>query len=393
MATPERLKLKKSTIKAALFFLFLQLVFLTGFAQTENLLLEMESLKKVYAPDSRTAIFDVYLSDQILSGETDQPKAKAELLKWLESRGLNYKDDIRQLPTAEYKDKYGIVNVSVANLRSEMGESAELASQVLLGTRLKILEKDGSWYRVQTPDAYIGFMSSSSIVVSKSGDQNNPYFVIITSPYAFAFEADTKPLTPISDLTFGNLLDRTGEDEDYYYVSFPDKRKAKVKKADSDKYENWLSRLDLKEEGLINAALQMKGLPYLWGGTSWKGVDCSGFTKTVYLTNGLVLPRDASQQALIGNIVDTTNAFSTLKSGDLLFFGSRKDDIDHVTHVGMYLNNKTYIHSSGYVRLASFDPASEFYDSYNAKRFLFAKRPDRDRLLKLNAQNLYFEIK
>jgi len=99
----------------------------------------------------------------------------------------------------------------------------------------------------------------------------------------------------------------------------------------------------------------MMGLPYLWGGSSSKMNDCSGFTSTVFLAHGIQLPRDASQQALIGKSVEFDRTFQMVKPGDLLFFGSK----ERITHVGISLGGYEYIHQDGYVDIGSFDPTLE----------------------------------
>ncbi len=97
------------------------------------------------------------------------------------------------------------------------------------------------------------------------------------------------------------------------------------------------------------------GIPYLWGGSSPKGADCSGFVQSVFFRNGLILQRDASLQALHGLNVDISDGYDRLKKGDLLFFGSLVNNLPHVTHVAIYLGNKEYINSSGRVMINSLD--------------------------------------
>jgi cell wall-associated NlpC family hydrolase len=119
------------------------------------------------------------------------------------------------------------------------------------------------------------------------------------------------------------------------------------------------------------------GIPYLWGGTSSKGFDCSGFTKTVYFLHGVIIPRDASQQALVGKLVDETGDFSKLQPGDLLFFGEKateQNPKERVVHVAIYIGNKRFIHAGNPIRVNSLDPSDELYDAHNATRYLRAKR-------------------
>ena len=98
----------------------------------------------------------------------------------------------------------------------------------------------------------------------------------------------------------------------------------------------------------------MMGSGYLWGGTSTKLTDCSGLVKVSYFANGIILQRDASQQALTGKIIKAEN-WKEAQLGDLLFWGTKSG---RVTHVGIYLQDGEYIHCSGQVKLNSLDPES-----------------------------------
>ena len=113
------------------------------------------------------------------------------------------------------------------------------------------------------------------------------------------------------------------EDGIFYKVNYPDGREAFVKKDEAKLFNEWYNSLNPTGETILNTAYRFMGIPYLWGGTSTKGMDCSGFTKTVYFLNGIILSRDASQQVNTGELVDTKDGWKNLQAGDLLFFGRK----------------------------------------------------------------------
>lgn len=341
--------------------------------------------QQTYAPDKRVALFKVEATDLprrggvLLKGETNLPEAKTHLLNQLQGRQVVVLDSIQVLPSRELGDKtYGVVAISVANLRSQPGDASELASQMILGTPLKILNKKGNWYLVQTPDGYISwtdagvqFMDAAAFTAWQNAEK-----IIYLPVYGFSFTAPDRNAQTVSDLVGGNLLQVTGEQGDFYRVRYPDGREAYVAKSEAKPYREWLSSLRTDEGTLVKTAMQFMGIPYLWGGTSTKGVDCSGFTKSVYFLNGLLLPRDASQQVHVGDLVDTSKGWESLRPGDLLFFGrpATATTTERVTHVGMWIGNNQFIHASSIVRISSFDKAAPNYDAFNMNRFLRAKR-------------------
>lgn len=127
---------------------------------------------------------------------------------------------------------------------------------------------------------------------------------------------------------------------------------------------------------MLSTAFEFKGVPYLWGGTSAKMVDCSGFTKTAYYMHGLILQRDASQQTLYGDLVDAINDYGKLQAGDLVFFGKKAtaENKERVTHVGLCLGDQEFIHASGKVRINSLNRDSEKYTEYYETAFVRARR-------------------
>ena len=342
----------------------------------------IEEIRTKYAADKRTAIFNINFTSEekfvYLSGETNLPEAKKELLSLLEKS--NVVDQIIMLPSEDLGTKiYGIVNLSVADVRTKPEHSAELATQVLLGSRLKILKSSGEWYLVQCEDDYIGWMDNDGVYLmdhEKFDEWNKTKKIIVTIPFTFSYSEGNVYSTPVSDVVQGNLLKFISCKEDFIKVEFPDERIAFILNDQVQDYEEWLDERNQSYDAINFTAHMMMGIPYVWGGTSIKGLDCSGFTKRVFQLNGVQLPRDASQQVHIGELVDTKNGFENLMPGDLLFFGS----IDHITgkekisHVAIYLGNLEFIHASGRVRINSFDNTKSNFAEGRLKTFIKAKR-------------------
>lgn len=349
--------------------------------QVTNILAE---IKNQFAPDKRVAIFDITVNEGsnilTLSGETNVHEAKEKLLTDLKKLNLFFADDIRLLPESELGEKiYGIVNLSVANIRSKPAHPAELATQALLGTPVKIYKKAFGFYLIQTPDNYIAWVDDDGITrkdKTQLDEWLNSEKIIFTKEYGFSYSQANESSSRISDLTAGNILITLGVENNFYKVKYPDGRIAFVDKNNCEIFSTWLNKKNLTEEDIITTAKSFMGIPYLWGGTSAKGMDCSGFTKTVYFLNGIVLSRDASQQVNTGILIDTQNGFDNLRAGDLLFFGSRKTDTtkEGITHVGIYIGNHEFIHAAGRVKLNSFDKDAANFNEYRLTHFIRAKR-------------------
>lgn len=342
----------------------------------------INDIKNHFAPDKRVAIFNVKYDSEnkTLTGETNLLNAKKELLNKLNELQITFKDEIEILPSKKLGDKiYGVVNLSVSNIRTKPDHPEELATQALLGTPVKIFKKESGFYLVQTPDNYISWVDDDGITpMNKTEFQDwiKSEKVIFIKEFGFAYSKPDINSQRVSDLVAGNLIRLIGEDKNFYKVKYPDKRIAFVEKNNCNIYSNWLSELYPTQESIINTAKQFIGIPYLWGGTSVKGMDCSGFTKTVYYLNGIILQRDASQQVNDGELVDTKNGFDKLQPGDLLFFGKHATDStkERITHVGIYLGNYEFIHESGRVIINSFDRDAHNFNEYRLKHFIRAKR-------------------
>lgn len=340
----------------------------------------IQEVKKEYAPDNRVAIFNIEAlgSNPIsLQGETNLGDAQRELLRKLESEGIKIKNEITVLPNEQIgTEKYGLINVSVANLRGQPKHSAELVTQALLGTPVLLLKENRGWYLIQTPDKYIAWSNSGSLERISQSELDlwkKAQKIIYLNTYGFSLNPETS--ARVSDLVTGNVLILEHENNDRWEVVYPDGRQAIISKSEAAEIQSWEKNIDVSDSSITKAAKDLMGIPYLWGGTSTKGLDCSGFTKTVYLLHGYIIPRDASQQVYEGELIDSEGDFSKLKVGDLLFFGKINDDqSERVVHVGLWLGNNQFIHASGDVHISSMDSLNENFDAYNYNRYLRTKR-------------------
>ena len=355
-----------------------------------------------YAPDSRVALFDVEANEDgagyILKGESNMPQAISSLKEKLDAQAISYKDSIALLPSSNLEGKTeGVVKISVANLRSNPTHSAELVTQATLGMPVKIYKKDGSWYYIQTPEGYLAWVDSGGIkpmTPEQLTEWKATEKVIYLHTAGSSYKEANAEAGVVSDLVAGNVLQLADEKAGYYEVKYPNGKTAYVKKQEAQPYEQWLASLDPTGESLIATSKTMKGLPYLWGGTSPKGVDCSGYTKMIYFLNGIVIPRDASQQMRAGVVVDSTKNFENLSAGDLLYFGRKATDStsERIIHVGMWIGDNKFIHSMGDVHISTVDTAAEDFDEYNYNRYLRSKRilgREDEEIIQLAESNLF----
>lgn len=291
--------------------------------------------------------------------------------------------------TEAASDEYALVSVSVANLRGKPAYTAEMSTQVLLGTPLPIAERRKNWLLIETPEEYRCWVNREAVSVLNREEFNRWLAapkILFLEQYGSCYEKPDSRSPKVADLVAGCIVRRTGSEGDYHEIRFPDGRPAFVRKEACRDWSEWLEQAEPSGERLVDTAKDFLGVPYLWGGTSPKMLDCSGLTKLCFFLNGVVIPRNSSQQAKVGEPVDITDGYARLEKGDLIFFGSVSDGSvgdgsvgeegtsRKITHVGLYIENGDFIHEAGRVRFGSLNPKSRYYEKNLAARLVWATR-------------------
>ena len=214
-------------------------------------------------------------------------------------------------------------SVSVSPMRAEVSEKSEMTSQILYGETCEIIETEGLYSKIKMDfDGYEGWVNSSVLKKENSEISKN----LVTQNYG------------VFDLPEGRNLLSLGSE-----VAF--------------ETENFVNNNNIRES-LVGFAKKFINVPYLWGGRSYFGIDCSALVQLVYKIHGIALPRDADKQAELGEARDFVEES---EPGDLAFF---EDETGFISHVGLVLSPFELIHASGKVRIDSLD----FSGIYNAEK-------------------------
>lgn len=380
------------------FFLLLSAALLlnvSGFCQNVNQLFNKinNEVRDTYAPDERDKTYEVALIDNkgklTLVGSTTEKEAVDALLAKLSKAGIKAENKIDVLPSKKLNGKiYGIVCMSTASFNCGGSFSAESGTQALMGMPVRILEENNDdWYRCINMEGYTAWVITRS-VKAMTEEEYKAYLakpkVFVKTKYSTLYSEKNVNSLPVSDLVWGCILIDEGKQGSWRKVSVADGRTGYVPASDVVDLKAWIDSAVPTEKNIVETAKQFCGFPYVWGGTSIKGVDCSGLSKSAYFLNGYVLRRDASQQCKTGDSVDvskfvagnyTKEALSNLRPGDLVFFGRKAENgrRERVTHVAIYMGDGMIIHSSNIVRINSLIPGEKDYYA-GSRRMLKARR-------------------
>ncbi|WP_265129383.1 C40 family peptidase [Chryseobacterium oranimense] len=222
----------------------------------------------------------------------------------------------------------GICNVTVAPVRADSSDRAEIVTEILFGESADILEVNKNWTRIKMHyDGYEGWMDTKQLKPVTDEELAKRKVTIVTEDFSSVLMNDGKTLLSMgSEVEFPAVASRRSHD---------------------------------LRESIALAAKEFLNVPYLWGGKSFFAVDCSGFTQLVYKIHDIKLPRDTYQQAEVG--VPLTFVEES-QPGDLAFFENPEGKI---IHVGIMLDNQKIIHASGKVRIDTLDSTGIFNKEMN----------------------------
>ncbi|MFT4697583.1 MAG: hypothetical protein ACI9SJ_000711 [Flavobacteriaceae bacterium] len=230
--------------------------------------------------------------------------------------------------------KYGICNLSIVPLRAETADASELVSQVLYGEIFKVLEERKKWSRIRLSlDTYKGWI-------------DNKQFIIIS-------EEEYHELNSSKPQLSSELVDFVTDSENGLLSICYGSNVQNATFLNHSFEGNFISEKRAKPH-IIETALHYLNSPYLWGGKTPFGIDCSGFTQMVYKLNGVQLLRDASLQATQG---ESLSFIEESEPGDLAFFDNLEGNI---THVGIIMEDHRIIHAHGKVRIDHLDHSGIF---------------------------------
>jgi hypothetical protein len=349
----------------------------------------IEKVRAEYCPDRRLGVFDIEVivrgANLKLTGELTDSLVKANLLKAVKIAAPDFKveEEIQLLPEPSLgEQRFGIVRVSVANMRRRPNHGSELVNQVLMGSVVSLLKVTKNWYYVQSEDGYLGWMTAGSMFRRSQLQVENwraADRIVYALLHGVVYSEMSDKATPISDAVLGNIMrrlttihigpPRTGQN--WVKVVLPDDREGFLPQTALAEPSEIFPQAPSSPQRVVATAQRFLGIPFLRGGNSTHGFDAAGFVQTVFRVNGIRLLRDPDQQARGGELLDIGSRFDELRPVDLLFFGESAQKIDHLA---LSLGGARVIHARDYVRLNSLDPGAPDYDSSLRNTFRFARR-------------------
>ena len=267
----------------------------------------------------------------------------------------------------------GLIRVSVADIRRGPDQRSEQVTQAIMGTAISVFSRRREkWLRIQLPDGYKGYIHEGLVqlgdkkLVRRWSRQAN---VQVTVPWSMIYARRSPHSDPISDVVIETKLCRIEDSARWIRVRLPDGRRGWLARHEITRGRHLIHPKGGTAENVLQLARRFLGIPYLWGGLTPKGFDCSGLTQTVFGLNGYPLPRDAYQQFRCGRKIRSRE---DLAPADLLFF--QASGAKRVTHVAIHLAGERFIHCSDLVKINSLNSSASDYVASLEENYVGARR-------------------
>jgi gamma-D-glutamyl-L-lysine dipeptidyl-peptidase len=304
----------------------------------------IEAVRAEHVPDLRSGVFDVTAVPEggviALRGQSTHDQAVVALLGRIHAAGLAARDEVVRLPDDTVgAARHALVRAAIVPIYAEPRLPAPQISQVVMGMRVELLSRHGEWVRIRSEDGYLGWAHEGYLRAGSEdwafGWERGTAGESVVSLGAELVDDDARIITR---LPWGaRLVRHSGA----FHV--PDGRSGSVALGEVVDVDRLPDRFPARGESVARTARRWLGAPYLWGGVTLTGVDCSGFTQAVMWMHGIALPRDSDLQARTAVGVALPLDQDSFRPGDLLYFA---DPGARVSHVAIALGGSQIIHSS-----------------------------------------------
>lgn len=236
----------------------------------------------------------------------------------------------------------GIVVKNVASIRRSPSANSEQVSQTIMGQVVRILQDEGDWLYIETADAYNGWIRRTCL---RSNLHRTLPLAEVTELFTDAYIQPTQGSEIVTKLVITSVVEVLDQYQGFTQVQLPDGQQAWVRSSDIfiGKTNEGTAYIQHDVVSVVRTAKRFLGIPYIWGGTTPFGLDCSGFVQLVWKLHGILLPRDAALQTKDPRLLPVTD--NGMNAGDLVFFASEKHN-PHVNHVALAIDSDRIIHSA-----------------------------------------------
>jgi cell wall-associated NlpC family hydrolase len=322
--------------------------------------------------DVRDGVFDICVSaDGVLSGTVLTAEMHAEALELIDTPVTQ--NNIKIL--IDENTPWALIKRPVEDIRRKPSILAERISQARMGESARVIQRGDEWSEIcMEHDGYMGWVHNGSLHLCAESDvraYQTQCNAIVIAPFAESRNEDDILIQKIPFAILINVRETHGADS---LIQLPDGRIWKINSADIIPLDQRPVPTSDGIKQTLDLIRHFCGIPYLWGGRTPYGFDCSGLAGTFYAFMGVTIPRDADQQYDKGTVVD-----GKPEPGDLLFFGEKEEDEDeiHISHVAISFGGDEFIHANGSdwgVSYNTFDPAGKLYRKWLHENYRGARR-------------------